>query len=205
MAFSDKDFTNRRSVGHWSTIFAENSLYVTIGKITKEQAELHAHLKIAGLVGSIDNDMSMTDLTIGAPTALHRICEALDNIDSTASSHSRAFVIEVMGRHCGWLALLAGVRQGDCLYKISYLTPCTAVVPISFSFLNVHQLIRGKILCARQSRGLVFSIASITLFDIEALSASSNWKAENYCHCCRRSSRYFSQSNQSGLCERDPH
>jgi 6-phosphofructokinase 1 len=80
------------------------------GKITAEQASRHGHLKIAGLVGSIDNDMSMTDLTIGAPTALHRICEAIDNINSTASSHSRAFVLEVMGRHCGWLALLAGVR-----------------------------------------------------------------------------------------------
>lgn len=58
------------------------------------------------------NDMSMTDLTIGAVTALHRICEAVDSISSTASSHSRAFVIEVMGRHCGWLALMAGVATG---------------------------------------------------------------------------------------------
>ena len=63
-----------------------------------------------GLVGSIDNDMSMTDLTIGAPTAMHRICEAIDNIHSTAISHSRAFVLEVMGRHCGWLTLMGGVR-----------------------------------------------------------------------------------------------
>lgn len=77
--------------------------------MTAAQAHAHAHLNIVGLVGSIDNDMSMTDLTIGAPTALHRICEAIDNINSTAFSHSRAFVIEVMGRHCGWLALLAGV------------------------------------------------------------------------------------------------
>ena len=53
--------------------------------------------------------MSMTDLTIGAPTALHRICEAIDSINSTAASHKRAFVLEVMGRHCGWLALMAGV------------------------------------------------------------------------------------------------
>ncbi|KAH7930171.1 6-phosphofructokinase [Leucogyrophana mollusca] len=82
------------------------------GKITEEQAAKHGHLKIVGLVGSIDNDMSMTDLTIGAPTALHRICEAIDNINSTAASHSRAFVLEVMGRHCGWLALLAGVSSG---------------------------------------------------------------------------------------------
>ncbi|KIK63134.1 hypothetical protein GYMLUDRAFT_84111 [Collybiopsis luxurians FD-317 M1] len=82
------------------------------GRITAEKAQMHAHLKIVGLVGSIDNDMSMTDLTIGAPTALVRICEAIDNINSTASSHSRAFVLEVMGRHCGWLALLAGVSGG---------------------------------------------------------------------------------------------
>ncbi|KAH9849701.1 6-phosphofructokinase [Lenzites betulinus] len=84
----------------------------TQGKITQEQASKHAHLKIVGLVGSIDNDMSMTDLTIGAPTALHRICESVDNINSTAFSHSRAFVLEVMGRHCGWLALMAGVSCG---------------------------------------------------------------------------------------------
>ncbi|KAJ7284946.1 phosphofructokinase domain-containing protein [Mycena rebaudengoi] len=82
------------------------------GSITEAQAKIHSHLKIVGLVGSIDNDMSMTDLTIGAITALHRICEAIDNINSTASSHSRAFVLEVMGRHCGWLALLAGVAGG---------------------------------------------------------------------------------------------
>ncbi|KAG2140125.1 phosphofructokinase domain-containing protein [Suillus clintonianus] len=88
------------------------SQLLTQGKITEEQAEKHGHLKIVGLVGSIDNDMSMTDLTIGAPTALQRICEAIDNINSTAASHSRAFVLEVMGRHCGWLALLAGVSSG---------------------------------------------------------------------------------------------
>ncbi|KAI8980210.1 6-phosphofructokinase [Trametes punicea] len=82
------------------------------GRITEEQLTKHAHLKIVGLVGSIDNDMSMTDLTIGAPTALHRICESIDNINSTAFSHSRAFVLEVMGRHCGWLALMAGVSCG---------------------------------------------------------------------------------------------
>ncbi|KAG6334893.1 hypothetical protein ID866_4202 [Astraeus odoratus] len=88
-----------------STLHAE-------GKITDEQRKKHGHLRIVGLVGSIDNDMSMTDLTIGAPTALHRICEAIDNINSTAASHSRAFVLEVMGRHCGWLALMAGVSAG---------------------------------------------------------------------------------------------
>jgi len=82
------------------------------GEISGEQAEQYAHLKIVGLVGSIDNDMCMTDMTIGAPTALSRICESIDNINTTAISHSRAFVVEVMGRHCGWLALLSGVSTG---------------------------------------------------------------------------------------------
>jgi 6-phosphofructokinase 1 len=82
---------------------------IHIGKITTAQVELHFYLRLVGLVGSIDNDMSLTDLTIGAATALKRICEALDNINSTAYSHSRAFVVEVMGRDCGWLALQAGV------------------------------------------------------------------------------------------------
>lgn len=82
------------------------------GDITQEQHTRYAHLKIVGLVGSIDNDLAGTDLTIGAPTALSRICEAVDSISSTAASHSRAFVVEVMGRHCGWLALMAGLATG---------------------------------------------------------------------------------------------
>lgn len=82
------------------------------GKITEQQAKRFAHLHMAGLVGSIDNDLTSTELTIGASTALQRICESLDAISSTASSHSRAFVVEVMGRHCGWLALMAGIASG---------------------------------------------------------------------------------------------
>jgi 6-phosphofructokinase 1 len=85
------------------------TLTICPGTISEERLKAHTHLRICGLVGSIDNDMSLTDLTIGAPTALHRICEAIDNINSTAYSHSRAFVVEVMGRACGWLAVLAGV------------------------------------------------------------------------------------------------
>jgi 6-phosphofructokinase 1 len=80
--------------------------------ITAEQAAPYKTLSIVGLVGSIDNDMAMTDATIGAFSSLHRICESVDSISATASSHSRAFVIEVMGRHCGWLALMAGISTG---------------------------------------------------------------------------------------------
>lgn len=85
---------------------------VANGELTEAEIEPFQHLNIVGLVGSIDNDMSGTDATIGAFTALGRICELVDYIEATASSHSRAFVIEVMGRHCGWLALMAGVATG---------------------------------------------------------------------------------------------
>ncbi|WVQ75979.1 6-phosphofructokinase [Cryptococcus sp. DSM 104548] len=95
--------------GEWPSLVEE--LYAE-ERINDDQREAYQHLNIVGLVGSIDNDMAMTDLTIGALTALHRICESIDSISSTASSHSRAFVIEVMGRHCGWLALLAGLATG---------------------------------------------------------------------------------------------
>lgn len=81
-------------------------------EISKEECDELRDLTIVGLVGSIDNDMSMTDCTIGAVTCLHRICEAVDSITSTALSHQRAFVIEVMGRRCGWLGLMAGIAVG---------------------------------------------------------------------------------------------
>lgn len=77
------------------------------GEISPETAAQHPNLAIVGLVGSIDNDFSGTDMTIGADSALHRITDALDQIGSTADSHQRTFIIEVMGRNCGYLALMS--------------------------------------------------------------------------------------------------
>ncbi|KOS20712.1 6-phosphofructokinase [Escovopsis weberi] len=93
----------------WPSLIEE---LVAKKELTAEQVQPYRHLNIVGLVGSIDNDLSGTDATIGCYSALSRICEMVDYIEATASSHSRAFVIEVMGRHCGWLALLAGVATG---------------------------------------------------------------------------------------------
>ncbi|ODV63601.1 6-phosphofructokinase subunit alpha [Ascoidea rubescens DSM 1968] len=81
-------------------------------RLSIDQVNPFRNLTIVGLVGSIDNDMSSTDSTIGAYSSLERICEMVDYIDATATSHSRAFVVEVMGRHCGWLALMAGIATG---------------------------------------------------------------------------------------------
>lgn len=96
----------------WPSLLAE---LIETGRITPEVAAAHAQLMIAGLVGSIDNDLVGTDMTIGADSALHRIMEAIDSLSSTAASHQRTFVIEVMGRHCGYLALMSAVA-GGCDY-----------------------------------------------------------------------------------------
>lgn len=93
----------------WPSLLQE---LVETNQLTAGQIAPYQHLNIVGLVGSIDNDLSGTDATIGCYSALARICEMVDYIEATASSHSRAFVIEVMGRHCGWLALMAGVATG---------------------------------------------------------------------------------------------
>ncbi|WP_165024706.1 MULTISPECIES: 6-phosphofructokinase [unclassified Dysgonomonas] len=69
-------------------------------------------LPIVGLPGTIDNDLSGTDLTIGYDTALNTIMEAVDKIRDTASSHERLFFIEVMGRECGFLALNGAIASG---------------------------------------------------------------------------------------------
>jgi 6-phosphofructokinase 1 len=82
------------------------------GKIAKDAPKKHPFLSITGLAGSIDNDFYGTDMTIGADTALHRIVEAVDAISSTATSHQRTFVVEVMGRHCGYLALMSALACG---------------------------------------------------------------------------------------------
>ncbi|GAB4530225.1 MAG: 6-phosphofructokinase [Anaerolineales bacterium] len=82
------------------------------GAIAPEVAAQHPHLGIVGLVGSIDNDFFGTDMTIGADTALHRIVDAVDAISSTAASHQRTFVVKVMGRNCGYLALMGAIATG---------------------------------------------------------------------------------------------
>lgn len=87
------------------------------GAISRELAQHHPALMVAGLVGSIDNDMVGTDMTIGADSALHRIVEAIDAISSTAASHQRSFVVEVMGRRCGYLALTSAIA-GGCDYVL---------------------------------------------------------------------------------------
>jgi 6-phosphofructokinase 1 len=93
----------------WPSIVAD---LAASGEITAELAASHPNLLIVGLVGSIDNDFSGPDMTIGADSALHRITEAVDAITSTAASHQRTFIVKVMGRNCGYLALYSALATG---------------------------------------------------------------------------------------------
>ena len=67
---------------------------------------------VIGIPASIDNDIWGTDTSIGVDTALNTILDAVDRLRDTATSHSRAFVVEVMGRDCGYLAVMAGILGG---------------------------------------------------------------------------------------------
>jgi 6-phosphofructokinase 1 len=67
---------------------------------------------VVGVASTIDNDLAGSDITIGVDTALNIALEAIDRLKITASAHQRAFLVEVMGRHCGYLALMAGIAGG---------------------------------------------------------------------------------------------
>ena len=74
---------------------------------------LHRHgFPVVGVASTIDNDLYGCDVTIGVDTALNIALEAIDRLKTTASSHQRAFLIEVMGRKCGYLALMAAIAGG---------------------------------------------------------------------------------------------
>lgn len=98
-----------RLAEEWASLGEE---LVANGEIAAMLLARHPTLRLVGLVGSIDNDIAGMDMTIGADTALHRITEAMDALSSTARSHRRTFIVEVMGRKCGYLALMAGLSGG---------------------------------------------------------------------------------------------
>jgi len=81
----------------------------TLGVATK----LHEHgVQVVGVPKTIDNDLNATDYTFGFDTAVNVAMEAIDRLHTTAESHHRALIVEVMGRHAGWIALHAGMAGG---------------------------------------------------------------------------------------------
>ncbi|XP_016330408.1 ATP-dependent 6-phosphofructokinase, platelet type isoform X8 [Sinocyclocheilus anshuiensis] len=104
----------------WSGLLDE---LVQSGEISEEASQIYSALHIVGMVGSIDNDFCGTDMTIGTDSALHRIIEVVDAIMTTAQSHQRTFVLEVMGRHCGYLALVSALACGADWVLIPEMPP----------------------------------------------------------------------------------
>ncbi len=82
------------------------------GSLKGAHALAEQGVRVVGIPGSIDNDIWGTDMAIGVDTAMNTIMEAVDKLRDTAASHGRAFLVEVMGRACGYLAMLAGIVSG---------------------------------------------------------------------------------------------
>ncbi|KAM3593385.1 uncharacterized protein V6R79_011869 [Siganus canaliculatus] len=104
----------------WSGLLGE---LVEQRLIEADAVQKYSALHIVGMVGSIDNDFCGTDMTIGTDSALHRIIEVVDAIMTTAQSHQRTFVLEVMGRHCGYLALVSALACGADWVLIPEMPP----------------------------------------------------------------------------------
>jgi 6-phosphofructokinase 1 len=102
---------------------------------------LHEHgIPVIGVPASIDNDIALTEMAIGVDTALNTILDAIDKIKDTASAHQRAFLIEVMGRSHGYLALMAGVAGG----AETIILPNTNIDPSIISKEVRTAFLRGK-------------------------------------------------------------
>ena len=112
-------------------------------------ARLHDEegLPVLGVPKTIDNDLGATDMTFGFDTAVHVATEAIDRLHTTAESHNRILVVEVMGRHAGWIALHSGLAGG---------ADAILVPERPFDVEEVCDLIRR-----RHSRGRYFSIVVV--------------------------------------------
>jgi len=104
-------------------------------------------MKTVGVPKTIDNDLSATEVTFGFDTALHTVSDAIDKIHTTASSHHRVMVVEVMGRDCGWIALAGGIAGGAHIILIP---------EIPFTIKGICDFI-----AQRESRGSRFTIVVV--------------------------------------------
>jgi phosphofructokinase-like protein len=105
------------------------------------------NVKVVGVPKTIDNDVEGTDQTFGFDTAVSIVTEAIDRLHSTAESHQRVMVLEVMGRHTGWIATVAGLAGGaDCIL-------------IPEKPMTIQEVC--EILNKRHGRGRVFSIVVV--------------------------------------------
>jgi ATP-dependent phosphofructokinase / diphosphate-dependent phosphofructokinase len=117
----------------------------TLGAAARLNAE--HDLPVIGVPKTIDNDLGATDMTFGFDTAVQVATEAIDRLHTTAESHNRVMVVEVMGRHAGWIALHSGLAGGADVILIPERP---------FDIEEVCRLIRR-----RHSRGRYFSIVVV--------------------------------------------
>lgn len=115
---------------------------------------------VVGVASTIDNDLYGSDITIGVDTALNIALEAIDRLKVTASSHLRAFMIEVMGRDCGYIALIAGIAGG----AEAIVIPEVETTPEQVSDILIAAYERGK------THGIVV-VAEGAKYDADALNA----------------------------------
>lgn len=115
------------------------------GSLTGGMMLTQQGVPVVGIPASIDNDIYGTDMCIGVDTALNTIVDAIDKLRDTASSHNRAFLVEVMGRNNGYLANQAGIISGAEMVLVpEYETPfeeITAVVDESYKRGKSHAII----------------------------------------------------------------
>jgi 6-phosphofructokinase 1 len=114
------------------------------GTMTTAAAFAKKGLTVIGVPKTIDNDLWGTDVTFGFDTAVTTAAEAIDKLRTTASSHHRVMVVEVMGRYAGWIALHAGVASGG---------DCILIPEIPYKIEKVCQFVQQ-----RNSRGKSYSI-----------------------------------------------
>ena len=110
------------------------------GSLTGAHVLAEQGVKVVGIPGSIDNDIWGTDMAIGVDTAMNTIMDAIDKLRDTASSHGRAFLVETMGRNCGYLAVMAGIVSGAEMV----LTPETPVTVEEVAKAVEDAYLRGK-------------------------------------------------------------
>ena len=116
----------------------------TLGVASKLAAE---GLPVVGVPKTIDNDLACTDYTFGFDTAVNIVMECIDRLHTTAESHNRVMVVEIMGRHAGWIATYAGLAGGADVILI----PETPV--------DIEQVC--DVLRSRHKRGKLFSIVAV--------------------------------------------
>ncbi|HRB00769.1 MAG TPA: ATP-dependent 6-phosphofructokinase [Ignavibacteria bacterium] len=117
------------------------------GSMHIAQMAYEAGINIVGVPKTIDNDISGTDYTFGFDTAVGIATEAIDRLHTTAESHHRIMILEVMGRHAGWIALYSGLAGGADVVVIPEVTT------------KISQVI--KVIKSRYNRGKRFSIIVI--------------------------------------------